>query len=119
MEIKLGESPAEFRFEVAWDSGGEQGTDWLVVNYYEVHARLRREGFVADEEQPVDESYVDLIVKVMRAVARPRELVAKLTDEQLYAKANETFHLFTQLGEGSGSLPTSQRPTGLSITKSA
>lgn len=109
-EVKLGQSPAEFRFEVEWDSGGETGTGVLIVNHYEIQGQMRLKGFVASDDMPVDADFVKLLANAVRETARPKELVTKLTDAQLYAKGNEASHLFTQLGESGGPSQISRRP---------
>ncbi len=111
-----GRSPAEFRFPVDFHSGGAPGHGELILNHFEITAQMRLDGQELDDDLHVTKEYVQAVVKAVRATGQPKELVEKLTDAALYAKANECTMLFNTLGEDSGPRPTSPRPTASSIT---
>lgn len=114
--VKLGQSPADFQFEVAYESGEAKGEGVLTLNFYELNAALVETGELYQEGQVLNKEYRDRIAKAARQTGRPPELVQKLTDAQLYAKANEMVMLFNKLGEPSGPPQTSRRPTESSVS---
>jgi len=117
--IKLGDSPAEFSFEVSYESGDEKGEGVLILNFYEVNAAMVSTGELQSEDAVLTKEYRDRVVAAVRETARPKDLVTKLTDAQLYGKANEMFLLFIRLGEDTGPSQTSRRPTGSSTSPQA
>ncbi len=116
MEIKLGTSPASFSFEIEYESGDSKGEGVVKVNFYEINAQMRLDGVDVGDDGPrnVDKEYIEGFVKSIRKVARPSDLIAKLTDAQVYAIGNECFLLFSAEGNESAPSQTLPRPTELS-----
>jgi len=110
MLIKLEDLPGQVGIEVA----RPEGEPWVMAfNVIEIDVAVLLEGKV-ERLQKSEPDSVGWLVALVRAKASPRDLVAALTDHDVYTKYLQASKVVEQLGKAPGPSPTSPPATELS-----